>query len=50
MEKFIVVKVANPGLTKGHPEFISGSDAFRGLRYKNEDADPDKSGQHEESK
>jgi hypothetical protein len=47
MEKFIVVDHYNPELTKGHPEFISGSDAFRDLRYKMKML---KQVQHEETK
>jgi hypothetical protein len=39
MERFIAVDHYNPELPKGHPEFISGSDAFRDLRYKNENAE-----------
>jgi hypothetical protein len=50
MEKFIVVDHYNPELTKGHPEFISRSDAFRDLKKNNQDGDHDKSGRHKELK
>jgi len=33
----LIIKI--PELTKGHPEFISGSNSFRDLGYKNEDAE-----------